>query len=62
MGYETLVSKYWMSDPAEIGLVPRTKEGIPHRADRLKAIGNGQVPSAAALAETILQRALEKYR
>lgn len=57
----------WAYDPAELpgddeGYVPRTKEGIPHRADRLKAIGNGQVPSAAALAETILQRALEKYR
>lgn len=57
----------WAYDPAELpeddeGYVPRTKEGMPHRADRLKAIGNGQVPSAAALAETILQRALEKYR
>lgn len=57
----------WAYDPAELPedderYLPRTKEGIPHRADRLKAIGNGQVPSAAALAETILQRVLEKYR
>ena len=30
--------------------VPRIAVGIPKRADRLKAIGNGQVPAAAALA------------
>jgi hypothetical protein len=31
--------------------------GIPKRADRLKAIGNGQVPAAAVLAwYTLIQR------
>ena len=34
----------------ELGSVPRVATGIPKRADRLKAIGNGQVPAAAALA------------
>jgi DNA (cytosine-5)-methyltransferase 1 len=34
----------------EPGSVPRVATGIPKRADRLKAIGNGQVPAAAVLA------------
>ena len=34
--------------------VPRVAHGIPARADRLKAIGNGQVPICAALAWRIL--------
>ena len=34
----------------EPGSVPRVATGVPKRADRLKAIGNGQVPAAAALA------------
>ena len=34
----------------EPGSVPRVATGIPKRADRLKAIGNGQVPAAATLA------------
>jgi len=34
----------------EPGSVPRVATGIAKRVDRLKAIGNGQVPAAAALA------------
>lgn len=34
--------------------VPRVAVGVPKRVDRLKAIGNGQVPAAAALAWTTL--------
>jgi len=30
--------------------VPRVAVGVPQRVNRLKAIGNGQVPSCAALA------------
>ena len=41
----------------EPGSVPRVATGIPKRADRLKAIGNGQVPAAAVLAwYTLIQR------
>ena len=41
----------------ELGSVPRVATGIPKRADRLKAIGNGQVPAAAALAwHTLYER------
>lgn len=34
--------------------VPRVAVGVPKRVDRLKAIGNGQVPAAASLAWTTL--------
>jgi len=41
----------------EPGSVPRVATGIPKRADRLKAIGNGQVPAALVLAwQTLIQR------
>ena len=36
----------------------RVANGTPHRVDRLKAIGNGQVPSVVALAWEILSREL----
>lgn len=34
--------------------IPRVAVGVPHRVDRLKAIGNGQVPLCAAMAWLIL--------
>ena len=46
--------EWWRDDPSlkrssgELG--PRTTPGVPNRAKRLRAIGNGQVPSCAALA------------
>lgn len=46
----------WKTDPADDGEVPRVATGIKCRADRLKAIGNGQVPQVAALAWTILTK------
>lgn len=45
---------WWETEPLNI---PRVATGIAKRADRLKAIGNGQVPAAAALAwNTLYQR------
>jgi hypothetical protein len=45
---------WWSAEP--LG-VPRVATGIPKRADRLKAIGNGQVPAALVLAwNTLIQR------
>jgi DNA (cytosine-5)-methyltransferase 1 len=41
---------WWKSEP-DVG---RVAHGIPSRVDRLKAIGNGQVPSVAATAFRIL--------
>lgn len=38
------------------GDVPRTVPGVPHRAARLKALGNGQVPQAAAAAWLMLSQ------
>jgi hypothetical protein len=45
---------YWLTDPADNGSIPRTSVEIKNRADRLSAIGNGQVPATAALAWKIL--------
>jgi hypothetical protein len=40
----------WEVDPADIDLVPRIATDIQNRIDRLRAIGNGQVPQAMVLA------------
>jgi len=39
-------------------LVGRVANGVAHRVDRLKAIGNGQVPQCAAMAFSILSEGL----
>jgi len=44
----------WEIDPADEGKLPRISVGIPDRVNRLKAIGNGQVPLCAATAWRIL--------
>jgi len=43
---------WWSSEP-ELG---RVANGVACRVDRLKAIGNGQVPAVAALAWDILSK------
>lgn len=45
-------SDWWSTEP-ELG---RVAHGVPHRVDRLKSIGNGQVPSVARLAWNNLNR------
>ncbi len=45
--------------PAE-SRVDRMADGVAHRMDRLKAIGNGQVPLVAAIAFTELRRRFEE--
>jgi hypothetical protein len=49
-------SAWWRCDPAEASEsgVGRMANGVAARVDRLKAIGNGQVPSVAALAWRLL--------
>jgi DNA (cytosine-5)-methyltransferase 1 len=51
-------SAWWRQDPAEVSKsdVGRMAHGVAARVDRLKAIGNGQVPSVAALAWRILSK------
>jgi hypothetical protein len=50
--------EWWRDDPSlkrsSGELVPRTTPGVPNRAKRLRAIGNGQVPSCAVLAWRII--------
>jgi len=45
----------WAVDPADTGETPRTTTVKTNRVDRLKAIGNGQVPACAAMAWNILK-------
>jgi DNA (cytosine-5)-methyltransferase 1 len=47
-GFKTGIK--WSTEPA----VGRVAHGVAHRLDRLKALGNGQVPAVAALAWQIL--------
>jgi DNA (cytosine-5)-methyltransferase 1 len=51
-------SAWWRRDPAEASEsgVGRVAHGVAARVDRLKAIGNGQVSSVAALAWRILSQ------
>ena len=46
---------WWSSEPS----VGRVAHGVAHRVDRLKSIGNGQVPLVAATAFCELKRILE---
>jgi DNA (cytosine-5)-methyltransferase 1 len=41
---------WWMDEPH----IPRVATGVPNRVDRLKAIGNGQVPACVCVAWVLL--------
>lgn len=49
------VRKWWEAEPA----VGRVVDGLAHRVDRLKALGNGQVPICAAIAQQELFRRIK---
>ena len=53
---QELRNSVWETYPGEF----RVSDGVAYRMDRLKAIGNGQVPRVAATAFTILKQRLEK--
>ncbi|WP_370624669.1 DNA cytosine methyltransferase [Polynucleobacter sp. AP-RePozz3-80-G7] len=55
-GYEYGDRKYWKAEPN----VGRVAHGMADRVDRLKAIGNGQVPLCAATAFKLLMERLSK--
>ncbi len=44
----------WSVDPADVGTVPRVATGVKDRVNRLKALGNGQVPKCVATAWNLL--------
>lgn len=46
---------WWSSEPA----MGRVAHGVAHRVDRLKSLGNGQVPLVAAVAFKVLRKVLE---
>jgi DNA (cytosine-5)-methyltransferase 1 len=46
-----IAGEWWSTEPA----VGRVANGVAARVDRLKAIGNGQVPAVAALAWNVLK-------
>jgi DNA (cytosine-5)-methyltransferase 1 len=52
-GYELGASKHWWETEPDVG---RVVDGLAARVDRLKAIGNGQVPLCAATAFRILSK------
>lgn len=54
-GREELGGSYWRATQSR---VVRLANGISHRVDRIKALGNAQVPSVAALAFVILSQGL----
>lgn len=47
------IARRWTGWPAEPAM-GRVADGVAHRVDRIKALGNGQVPRVAAAAFTIL--------
>lgn len=51
--------EWWNVDPADVGAIPRITDVKTHRTNRIKAIGNGQVPQTVVLAWTILSQGLE---
>ena len=49
---------WWVAEPG----LDRVANGVAHRMDRLRAIGNGQVPAVAALAWETLSRPTGRVR
>lgn len=56
--YDTCDNSWWSTEP-DVG---RVADGVAARVDRLKAIGNGQVPAVVALAWKTLTNDLEEER
>lgn len=55
---QAMNGRLWEHDPAELpgsAFIPRITDEKEFRQQRLKALGNGQVPSCVCLAESILR-------
>ena len=50
-----MAGTWWDVDPADEGIIPRVATNIPNRANRLKALGNGQVPVVVATVSGLLR-------
>lgn len=51
---ESFLLQHWPARPGTQSDIPRMANGLANKMDRIKAIGNGQVPQVAALAWKIL--------
>jgi len=50
---------WWDVDPADAGEMSRTARSVPDQTQRLRTIGNGQVPLAATAAWQLLSTAFD---
>lgn len=46
----------WLTDPADEGIIPRISTGVDNRVNRLKGLGNAQVPLVVATAWRLLTK------
>jgi hypothetical protein len=56
--WEKNIDVWWLGDPADVGpptgVIPRTTDQKRNRVNRLKALGNGQVPLCVVVAWSLL--------
>jgi len=56
-------SRFWETDPANKGEIPRVATGIKERVNRLKCLGNAVVPQVAqVIGEMIKEYELKRKR
>ena len=52
--WEKNIEVWWLGDPADVNVIPRTTDQKLNRVNRLKSLGNGQVPLCMVVAWNIL--------
>lgn len=57
----TSPQKWWATDPADVGQIPRVTTDNEHRKQRLICLGNGQVPACVVLSTEILTQEMKKW-
>jgi hypothetical protein len=54
--WENNIDVWWHTDPADVGVIPRVTDQKRNRVNRLKALGNGQVPLCFVTAWNLLTK------